>query len=786
MAKPTYEELERRVRDLEKEDIGRKQAEEALRVSEKRWNAMIDATTTETMVLLDREGIVYMANQTVCDRLGTSKEELVGKRLYDFFPPDVAESRRKKFDEIFNMGKPVSFEDSRGGMTFEHMACLISGVGDQGEMVVSFAKEISERKQAAEAVRNSEAKYRSVFENTGTATIIVEDDMLITLANTQFVKLSGYSKEEIEDKMRCIDFFVEEERERLKGYHAKRRKNGERVPSEYESKLVDKDGNIKDLFLKVGIIPGTKKSICSLTDMTWRKRMELALEEEKERFRVLVERSPFGVSFISKDGQYKYLNPKFIEIFGYTLEDIPAGREWFRKAYPDKAYRKQVISMWIQSVEECKVGELRPYIFYVMCRDGSKRTIHFRPVTMVQSGDQFVVTEDITRQRQMEEEKKKLEFQLQQAQKMEAIGTLAGGIAHDFNNLLMAIQGRASILLMHKDPSHPDFEPLRGIESYIESAADLTRQLLGFARGGKYEVRSTDLNKLIKKENGMIGRTRKEITIRGTYEKNLWSVEVDKGQVQQVLLNLYVNALQAMPVRGDLYIKTQNVTVDENYTKPYQVEPGKYVQISVTDTGVGMDKATQDRMFDPFFTTKKMGRGTGLGLASAYGIIKNHGGFINVYSEKGHGTTFNIYLPASEKEVIEEKESTGDILMGSETLLFIDDEDMIIEIAEDMLGLLGYKVLAARSGKEAIEIYQKNKEQIDIVVLDMVMPDMNGGETYDRIKDINPDVKTLLSSGYSINGQATEILNRGCNGFIQKPFKMKELSQKLKGILDER
>ena len=220
--------------------------------------------------------------------------------------------------------------------------------------------------------------------------------------------------------------------------------------------------------------------------------------------------------------------------------------------------------------------------------------------------------------------------------------------------------------------------------------------------------------------------------------------------------------------------------------KPFSIEPGKYVKISVTDTGTGMDKATRKKIFDPFFTTKEMGRGTGLGLASAYGIIKNHGGFINVYSEKGHGTTFNIYLPASEKEIIEEKKSDGETLRGSETVLFVDDEDMIIEVAGELFEQLGYKVLTAGSGKEAIEIYEKNKEQIDIVLLDMIMPDMSGSDTYDSLKEINPDINVLLSSGYSINGQATEIIDRGCSGFIQKPFKMKELSQKLREILDKK
>ncbi len=232
-------------------------------------------------------------------------------------------------------------------------------------------------------------------------------------------------------------------------------------------------------------------------------------------------------------------------------------------------------------------------------------------------------------------------------------------------------------------------------------------------------------------------------------------------------------------------METENVTLDENYVKPFSIEPGRYVKISVTDTGVGMDKATQKRIFEPFFTTKEMGRGTGLGLASVYGIIKNHGGFINVYSEKGHGTIFNIYLPASEKGAIEEKKPAGDTLRGSETVLFVDDEDMIIEIAEELFEQLGYKVLIARSGREAIETYEKNKDHIDIVLLDMIMPDMSGSDTYDRMKKIDPDIKVLLFSGYSINGRATEILDRGCNGFIQKPFKMKELSQKLRDILDE-
>ena len=419
------------------------------------------------------------------------------------------------------------------------------------------------------------------------------------------------------------------------------------------------------------------------------------------------------------------------------------------------------------------------YSFRILSRSGEELSVELNAVLINWKGRPAALNflRDITTE-------KRLEAQLQQALKMEAMGTLAGGIAHDFNNLLMAIQGRTSIMLVKKDSSHPDIRHLKGIENNIESAADLTKQLLGFARGGKYEVKPTDLNELVKKQNRMFGRTKKQISIRGKYEKDLWSVEVDQGQIDQVLLNLYVNAWQAMPAGGDLYLETENVALDENYVNPFSVEPGRYVKISVTDTGVGMDRAIQKKIFDPFFSTKEMGRGTGLGLASAYGIIKNHGGFISVYSEKGHGSTFNIYLPASEKEIIEEKKPTGDTLRGTETVLFVDDEDMIIEVAGELFEQLGYKVLTAGSGKEACEIYEKNKEQIDIVLLDMIMPDISGSDTYDKMKKIDPDIKVLLSSGYSINGQATEIMDRGCNGFIQKPFKMKELSQKLREILD--
>ena len=251
--------------------------------------------------------------------------------------------------------------------------------------------------------------------------------------------------------------------------------------------------------------------------------------------------------------------------------------------------------------------------------------------------------------------KKELELQAQlhQAERLEAIGTLAGGVAHDFNNLLMGIQGNASLMLLDIDSSNINYERLKNIEKSVRGGAKLTKQLLGFARGGRYEVEVSDLNDLVKKTSELFGRTKKEIAIHHKYQEGIWRVEVDQKQIEQVLMNLYINAWQAMPRGGELYLQTENVTLDENHAKTYRVSPGKYVKISVTDTGEGMDEKTQQMIFDPFFTTRQIGGGAGLGLASAYGIIRNHGGIINVYSKKGEGATFNIYLPPSEKEAVE-------------------------------------------------------------------------------------------------------------------------------------
>ncbi len=516
-------------------------------------------------------------------------------------------------------------------------------------------------------------------------------------------------------------------------------------------------------------------------DITERKRADETLKQSEEKFRTTFQSSPDAITITKRrDGRFVEVNDGFMKMSGYTREEVIGKSPLELNLIVDLEDRKAFEEKFKQD------GEVDGFEMQYRTKDGIVRDtlLAARPLYFTNEPCLVAVVKDVSEMKRTGKEKAELERQLQHAQKMESMGTLAGGIAHDFNNLLMGIQGRASLMLMDKDSSNPDFEHLIEIEDYIQNAATLTRQLLGFARGGKYEVKPSDINELVRKNAEMFGRTRKEISIHATYHPHIWTVAVDRGQIGQVMMNLFINAWQAMPEGGELFLETRNVVLDEEYLNPFSMPPGKYAEISVTDTGIGMDAATQKRIFDPFFTTKAMGRGTGLGLASAYGIIKNHGGIINVSSEKGKGTTFTIYLPASESKVVVSKPGPiKGLRTGKETLLLVDDERIFLETAEALLKRLGYEVFTASGGREAVRLYEERKDRIDAVILDMIMPGMSGGDTFDRLKEIDPGVKVILASGYSLDGHAEEIMDRGCDAFIQKPFNIKELSGKLEEIL---
>jgi two-component system cell cycle sensor histidine kinase/response regulator CckA len=507
-----------------------------------------------------------------------------------------------------------------------------------------------------------------------------------------------------------------------------------------------------------------------------RTRAEEALRGSEERYRLLLDNITLGVALIDSDHTVVMANPTHGKMLNKPEGDL-IGKKCFREFEKREAvcpHCPGVVAMATGQPAEVQTEGVRD--------DDSRFAVTLRAFPIFGKGGRMTgfveIVEDIT-------EKKRLRAELQHAQKLEAIGTLAGGIAHDFNNLLTGIQGNVSLVLLNIDSMHPHYERLKNIEKQVESGARLTSHLLGYARKGKYEVKPFDLNQLVEETSETFSRTRKQIEIHRDLAGDLYATEADYGQIEQVLLNLLVNSADAMSSGGDLFLKTMNVTHKDITGKLYKPKPGDYVMLTLTDSGMGMDNKTMERIFDPFFTTKEMGRGTGLGLASAYGIIKGHGGYIYVESKEGQGSTFSVFLPASKKEIQEVVRSAKEVIEGTGTILLVDDEEMILEVGQDLLEAMGYRVLLSGGGKEAMEIYKKNRGEIDIVVLDMVMPHMGGGEVYDRIKEIDPNVKVLLSSGYSINGEASEILQRGCNGFIQKPFSMKELSGKIREILEK-
>jgi PAS domain S-box-containing protein len=511
-----------------------------------------------------------------------------------------------------------------------------------------------------------------------------------------------------------------------------------------------------------------------------RKRMESAVRESEEKYRLLVENANEAI-FILQDDQVKFTNPKADEIITRLSLD-PTKPDLTRLIHAQE--REKVIE-WYQ--RRLKGMEL-PYSF--MFRLEGPRSVsiwvELNSILIKLNGKPATLNfmRDVTLQ-------KKLEEQFYQSQKMESIGTLAGGIAHDFNNLLMGIQGNVSVMNLEVSAADPLQESIDSIARCVKSGSQLTNQLLAFARGGKYVVTPSNLNTIVHKTAEIFGRTKKEIDLHPVFAKDIWPVEVDPSQIEQVLMNLYVNAWQAMPEGGDLYIELENVRLDEHYAriKPFNIRPGRFVKLSVTDTGVGMTPETQKRIFEPFFSTKEKGMGTGLGLASAYGIIKNHNGFINCYSELGHGTTFNVYFPVCEETYPpEDGGADGELVEGvpggDETILFVDDDEEIITVGRKILASLGYTVLVASGGQAAVDLFIDQQDRIALVILDYVMPGMGGREVFEALKQIQPEVKVLLSSGYSSTEQVAALIEKGCRGFIQKPYDTVKMSRTIRTILD--
>ncbi len=518
-------------------------------------------------------------------------------------------------------------------------------------------------------------------------------------------------------------------------------------------------------------------------EMSQRLQTELELGENQEKYRIILESIEEGYFETDLGGNIIFYNDATSRILGWLRSELPGLnlRQYTSHDTAQKLFK--IFKEVYRTGKPCKAIE-----FEIIRKDRQKRYIEMS-ISLVRNaaGEPHGfrgIGRDTTARHLANYERQRLEDKLQQVQRLEAIGTLAGGIAHDFNNLLMGILGNVEILLISLDVTDPRYENARSIERCVRSGADLTRQLLGYARGGKYFVKPTNLNEIVRTSSTMFGRTKKETQVICEYQKGIWTVEVDRNQIEQVMVNLYLNAWQAMAHRGTIQVRTENTILDKDFVKPYEVSPGRYVRVSVADTGTGMDNEVQKRVYEPFFTTKEMGKGTGMGLASAFGILKNHNGIIHFTSTSGKGTTFFIYLPVSDRPVEIDTSTEESVRVGSETILIVDDEDQVLDACRAMLNQLGYKTILAKNGKEAVEIFQKENANIDLIILDMIMPGMDGLTAYEHLKEINANVKVILSSGYSISDKVKEIVAKGCDEFIQKPFTLGQISRVTRELLD--
>lgn len=741
-------------------------------------------------IFIQKEGAIIFANQRLHEMLGYRPGELIGLEHWRIYHPDY-QSLTKQIEQAGFKGEavPSIFEvklqrKDNSWLYVELNANIIRIEGQEGTQV--WAKDITERKQAKGMLGVSEEKYQIIlgaikegyYETDLKGNFIFFNDSLCEMFGYSSDELQGLNYRKVVSKKYTGDVF-----QAFNEIYRTRR-----PLSLIHHEIVKKDGGKRFVELSASLNIGYNGKLIGycgiIRDITDRKQAEKEIEKRQKFLESVLYNAPDAVITLDASHHVTEWNPGAERIFGYThdeaigtdLDDLITRKEAVNEA--------KMLTHHILSGNRVTPRELVRYR-----RDGTEVAVIASGSPIIIDGKLqglVVVYTDITGLKQAEEEKRRLGLQLQQAQKMEAIGTLSAGIAHNFNNLLMTIQGNTSLILLKTDPSHPNYVRLRNIEKAVESGSKLNSQLLGYAREGSYEVKLLDMNRLITEILDTFAVTKREVRVHRQLGRDIWMIMGDKGQIEQVLLNLFINAVDAMPKGGDLFVKTEKATDQNLIGRPYHVKPGKYVLITLRDTGIGMDEKTMERIFDPFFTTKGLSGGTGLGLASLYGIIKAHRGYIDVKSKRGRGTTFSIYLPASGKKLRKEHERTSEIVIGNETVLLVDDEEMNLDVGMQMLEALGYKVLVARGGKEAIDVYKDNMDDICVVILDMVMPDMAGEETYERLKETNPSVKVLLSSGYSIKGRAHRIMVKGCDGFIQKPFGMKDISQKIRDILNRK
>jgi PAS domain S-box-containing protein len=767
----------------------RKQAEEALRESEGRYRLLAE-NVTDVIWIRDMNLNLTYISPSVKNQQGYSVEEAKARTLEETWTPESLKYIGEVFVEELEMEKDNQKDMSRSRTIEVEIKCKDGSIiwteakmsflrDKDGEPIgtIGVTRNITERKKGERALRESEATLRSIFRAAPTGIGLVRD-RVIKQVNEQLCEMLGYSQKELLEQNARILYLTDEDFDYVG--REKYLQINDKGTGTVETRWQRKDGKVIDVILSSTPIDPNDLSIgvtFTALDITVRKQAEEALQESEGKYRTVLEANPDAVVVYDIEGNVIYFNPAFTRIFGWTLEErIGNKMDIF---VPEEAWRetkmmiKKVLAgerfSGIETHRYNQKGEIIP----VSISGAIYKDQNGKPIGSV------INLRDIT-------EQKKLESQLQQSQKMEAIGTLAGGIAHDINNILGIILGNTELAM----DDIPNWNPVRLNleEARIASlrAKDVVRQLLSFARKTEMEKKPTNIIPIVKESFKLLRSSiPTSIEIRQNISKDVDTILADPTQINQILINLCTNADHAMPDGGIIEIILNNIELDEANTAQHSdLYPGRYVNLTVTDTGHGISQEVIDRIFDPYFTTKEVGKGTGMGLSVVHGIVKKHNGAITVKSEPGKGTTFSIFFPAVEEDAVIESEPTEKLPTGNEKILFIDDEPSIVNMTRQMLERLGYEVDTKMSSIEALELFRSKPDQFDLIITDMTMPSMTGDKLVKEVLNIRPDMPTIICSGFSDKIDAEKAKEIGATEYIEKPVDKRNLAIKVRGVLD--
>ncbi|MFH1213598.1 MAG: PAS domain S-box protein [Candidatus Neomarinimicrobiota bacterium] len=743
------------------------------------------------MRLTDEKGTIVRVNDAFCRIMGVSRSEVEGQSLAVIY----TEARRKHIEKMHRERfrtrtiKPYSeqaviLRDGRE-IWVEVMNSFFESSKDN-PLLLGIFRDITNRKLAENALRESELKYRSLVDQSLLGILIVQNRRLM-YANNFILERSGYNLEELSGlrPMQLMKLIHPDDR-KVVWTRMLNRFLGKKEPARNECRFIAKDGSIYWADVHTNVIEYLGKTAIQLciVDTTERKQSEKALEESETLFRTLAENSPAAV-FIYQDEYFVYVNKVTENLIGHSAVEMYQTRFW-DVVHPD--FRELVHERGLARQR----GEQIPihYEFKILHANGTERWVDFAGGRILYKDKPAAIgfAYDITDRKQAEEALKKSEEQLRQTQKLEALGQLASGIAHDFNNILAIIMGHATLLKMGQlDPDRHQHS-IDTIEKTSQRAADLVKQLLTLARRNEPLIGPLDLNELLADTTKMLSETfPKVITFQTEIQPSLPFILADESQINQVIMNLCVNARDAMPQGGILMVAARRVSGAMLRQRQTDALAAQYIEICVGDTGIGMDQATLDRIFEPFFTTKGPGKGTGLGLATVHGIVTNHHGFIEVESKPGAGTKISVFLPtpkSSEKTDSAEAEEFQELMGGDETILIIEDEELITDMLSSVLIDKGYRILIARNGLEGVEVYTREKDKIALVLTDMGLPKLTGDAVFHRIREINPQARVIIASGFLSPDEKSELYKAGLAMFIQKPYMPLDVLKAFREVLD--